>query len=775
MKMKLYCQLLTLITLLFVSISRPALAQSWSEVITSDASKVTARHESNAVELGGYIYVFGGRGNRPVDRYDPINNVWKTVAQTPVEMHHFQAVVFNQKIYIVGAFTCCYPAEPTLQDIYVFDPTDNTWTTEGTMPSSRLRGSAGTFTYDNKIYVIGGNTAGHSGGAVPWFDEYDPVSGIWRTLPDAPNSRDHVTAAVVGTKLVVAAGRKTNIDFTNTVGQTDVFDFATNTWSRTAHDIPTERAGAMAVSHDNRVYIIGGESGTLASAHANVEVFNPDSGTWRALDNMVNPRHGGGAAMYGSILHVFAGSTTRGGGGETSEHEIIDLSEAETTELPPTPPTITFTDTDTDRISDFDETNTYGTNPNNSDSDSDGIDDFVEIFTTYTDPNNTDTDSDGLADGLEIDQLGTNPLLHDTDSDGLSDFDEYSIHGTNPISADSDDDGITDGVEVSEIGSNPLLLDSDSDGLSDYVESYTHNTNPSSPDTDGDFVSDGDEINTYLSNPLSTDTDGDGISDSQEIALGSNLSNIDEDGDGLINSVDGTEDTDRDGIPNFADLDSDNDSIPDTVELGYSDVNRDGMLDSAAEALEDGNTQTTPSANTRDTDGDGIPDYIDLDSDQDGIPDLAEARSNYTSNAQRLTRFQDEDRNGLTDEYNLPGNTIPANSDGDLLPDFVDLDSDNDGYTDTVESGSTDLDSNGEIDDFLDLNQDGISDANLPALGKSLPDDDRDSIPNLIDTEHNRSGCSIAIKGAPLDPTLLLLLALALLGLRKKRMTLRPL
>ena len=56
-------------------------------------------------------------------------------------------------------------------------------------------------------------------------------------------------------------------------------------------------------------------------------------------------------------------------------------------------------------------------------------------------------------------------------------------------------------------------------------------------------------------------------------------------------------DSDLDGIPDYLDPDSDNDGIPDSVEAGPS--------------------PTTPI----DTDGDGTPDYRDTDSDNDGRPD----------------------------------------------------------------------------------------------------------------------------------------------------------
>ena len=90
-----------------------------------------------------------------------------------------------------------------------------------------------------------------------------------------------------------------------------------------------------------------------------------------------------------------------------------------------------------------------------------------------------------------------------------------------------------------------------------------------------------------------------------------------------------------------------------------------------------------------DTDGDGIPDYLDLDSDNDGIPDNVEAQS--TSNYISPSGI-DTDSDGLDDAYdsNVSGvhvsmGLIPLDTDNDKYADFVDSDSDNDGYSDCEE------------------------------------------------------------------------------------------
>ncbi|MFK7813154.1 MAG: gliding motility-associated C-terminal domain-containing protein [Maribacter sp.] len=120
-------------------------------------------------------------------------------------------------------------------------------------------------------------------------------------------------------------------------------------------------------------------------------------------------------------------------------------------------------------------------------------------------------------------------------------------------------------------------------------------------------------------------------------------------------------DTDGDGIDNETDIDDDGDGILDEVE-----------------------------GNLLDSDGDGILNYLDLDSDNDGISDTVEAQS--------VTMLispsnQDTNNNGLDDSFE-PNGLVPIDSDGDEVPDYIDIDSDGDGLLDSSESSvlSTDFD-----------------------------------------------------------------------------------
>ncbi len=177
------------------------------------------------------------------------------------------------------------------------------------------------------------------------------------------------------------------------------------------------------------------------------------------------------------------------------------------------------------------------------DDDNDGILDTVEEATAQ---NSGDTDGDGIPDRLDL----------DSDGDGILDAEEGDV--------DTDNDGKPDFQDV----------DSDNDGLSDLVEGGT--------DASLDENTDG-----MLDNQ--TDSDGDGIADV-----------VDADNGGTPAT---TPDTDNDGIDNYRDLDSDGDALLDVIEIGGTDSDADGEIDTVGTLIS--------GINLPDEDSNGIPDVLD--------------------------------------------------------------------------------------------------------------------------------------------------------------------
>ena len=143
-------------------------------------------------------------------------------------------------------------------------------------------------------------------------------------------------------------------------------------------------------------------------------------------------------------------------------------------------------------------------------------------------------------------------------------------------------------------------------------------------------------------------------------------------------------DNDCDGVVNRLDLDNDNDGILDSDE-------GNGMLDS---------------------DSDGIPDNFDIDADNDGISDNEEwqMEGHYIRPSEI-----DANHNGWDDAYDIEMKGVyykPEDTDLNGIPDFIDEDSDGDNISDHTEGFDKDGD---ELADILPVNidndYDGLDDA----------------------------------------------------------------
>jgi len=218
--------------------------------------------------------------------------------------------------------------------------------------------------------------------------------------------------------------------------------------------------------------------------------------------------------------------------------------------------------------------------------------------------------------GMESNLVNVN-IFMDFDNDGIANKDDL----------DDDNDGILDTQE--EQGTADL--DTDGDGIPDRLDL----------DSDNDGILDLWESGADFS---SLDTNSDGILDST----------VDADKDGVMDTADEDDndatsegnitpiDTDEDGIRDFQDVDSDNDGIADLIEVGVPfayDSNNDGMIDTNAtdennlsgDSNFDGvfdivdNDKNGTAITMLDKDGDGTPNYRDLDSDNDGLSDVKES------------------------------------------------------------------------------------------------------------------------------------------------------
>lgn len=451
-------------------------------------------------------------------------------------------------------------------------------------------------------------------------------------------------------------------------------------------------------------------------------------------------------------------------------------------------------DSDNDGLTDhFEGLTTLGyANPSGDDLDTDGLDDLFDaseggttVVPTNTDGDadpdylDVDSDADGVVDFREgydanrdgfgdWDTDGNNSpgdetgFLVDTDGDGLNNlFDGFTGFGLSNITGslaalqDTDDDELLDFRDTDDDG-DLLLTSAENGGNAIWTDDFTQGGGATpdylyaASDRDGDGFSDA----------LDLDSDNDGISDAIENTSGVDPF-ADSDGDGTFNyldastlvalgltdsDVDGVADEfdfDLDGVPNFFDLDSDNDGITDHEEAGGTDDGSDenqGVLDTFVDTTPADGQDDDTSLTALNFDGDGQPNFLDLDSDNDGVQDIVEAGgsdSNIPADGYGDTPG-DSDGDGLLNLFESTPLVI-RDQDGDLLDNYLDADSDNDGIPDIVEAGGVDDDGDGVIGMLTDDNFNGWSDT-YDGNALASPDTDSDGLLDAFDLDSDGDG-----------------------------------
>ncbi len=366
------------------------------------------------------------------------------------------------------------------------------------------------------------------------------------------------------------------------------------------------------------------------------------------------------------------------------------------------------------------------------DSDQDGINDSYE--------KNIDTDLDGDADFLDLDSdndgiLDSREMVGDMDRDGVPNYKDLDSDGDGIFDVDEATENFRGGVDLNRDGRvDNGNTDRNTNGWPDSVDSFAGSRALLIPDTDRDGAPDF----------LDLDADGDGILDSMEGAGDpdrdniANFRDLDSDGDWLGDGIEGRNDADGDGMPNYLDLDSDGDSIIDSWEGANRCASCTNLQDDRGDGWDD-RKQFNPLG--IDTDGDGTPDFLDLDSDNDCILDRQELGADGDGDEKPNFRDTDSDGDGIPDNVEAVVCNAPVDTDSDGKPDFEDLDSDNDGISDAVEKGA---DGNSPVDsdndgtpDYRDLDSDNDG---IPDAIEGVKDTDGDGKPDYIDVDSDNDG-----------------------------------
>lgn len=267
------------------------------------------RQETAVVSLRDRVYVLGGFDGAGqvlsrVEVYDPLQDRWSDAAELPVALHHANAAVLGDRIYVLGflrgsAFTADARG-------FVYDPGADRWDPAPDLPAGTQRGASGVAVAAGRIFVAGG----FRGGSTAELSSFEPGAGF-SDDGALDTALDHLVAAGLDDQVYIAGGRGGGIG----AHRPDVraYDPGTGMWRDRAPMI-TSRAGAAAAVLDGKLYVFGGEGNPAPGARgvfSETEVYDPVLDRWTALAPMPIPRHGTGAAAAAGRIVVPGGATVQ--------------------------------------------------------------------------------------------------------------------------------------------------------------------------------------------------------------------------------------------------------------------------------------------------------------------------------------------------------------------------------------------------------------------------------------------------------------------------------
>ena len=177
-------------------------------------SMPTPRGGLTALFVDGILYAIGGQQSSDIEvseilnaneAYDPGKNSWTSKASMPTARHHIASAEVGGKIYVVGGRTAANSSMINLNVNEMYDPQKDAWTSLPSMPSKRSGIAAASV--NDTIYVFGGEDAG---GANPKTynnnDKYNALTGSWLSEESIPTSRHGLAAVSIGDKIFVLGG-----------------------------------------------------------------------------------------------------------------------------------------------------------------------------------------------------------------------------------------------------------------------------------------------------------------------------------------------------------------------------------------------------------------------------------------------------------------------------------------------------------------------------------------------------------------------------------------
>jgi hypothetical protein len=253
----------------------------------------------------GRVYsIGGGTGTGPDSRinqlwsYDPGSDTYTQLADLPITpgaAHYGSAVQMGGFIYVFGGVVGPPGTVEVSNRTLIYDIANDVWMNGANMPDVRF-GSA-VCAVNGRIFVAGGGSAVIETSL--W--EYDVANDAFITaglapLPDGlPTYRIHAVGLDASNSCHVFAGA-----FDGALNLR--YDVDANTWTF-RQPMPVGVTDPGAVTDGTLIYVTGGPAGV----NGRLQIYDPDANTWSMGPNMPSPVNNTGAALTGGTIYNLGG------------------------------------------------------------------------------------------------------------------------------------------------------------------------------------------------------------------------------------------------------------------------------------------------------------------------------------------------------------------------------------------------------------------------------------------------------------------------------------
>jgi Kelch motif len=165
--------------------------------------------------------------------------------------------------------------------------------------------------HDGRVLICGGTSNANVGGVLNSAEIYDPVAGTFTPTGAMTTARQGHTATVLSHGEVLIAGGAGNVGYRSQLASAEIYDPVSGTF-RAVGSMTTPREGHTAtLLRDGRVLIAGGSPNGIRTT-ASAEIFDPRTATFTGISPMGVPREAHSATLLRSGKVLIAGGG-RGG------------------------------------------------------------------------------------------------------------------------------------------------------------------------------------------------------------------------------------------------------------------------------------------------------------------------------------------------------------------------------------------------------------------------------------------------------------------------------